>query len=205
MMQIQRIDHPGKHRHVVYFTLNGEELTMPLYGGELHRYHIKEDAELSDEVYCEIRDQILKKRALTRSEYLLGKKNYTARELSQKLEEGYYPEEVVSHVLRLLTDYGFINDLHYAQRYVELQGTRKSSRQMRLELTRKGIDAGVLEQVFLEAGDTETAALQKLVEKRCKNADLTDPKEWNKQLRYLLGKGFAYEQVKEILGAFRKP
>jgi regulatory protein len=204
-MLIQRIEPLGKRRYVIDFMIQGEELTMPLYGGELYRYHIKEGAELPDSTYQEIREQVLNKRALTRSEYLLGKKNYTSRELSRKLEDGHYPGEVIGHVLRLLTEYGFVNDLHYARRYVELQGTRKSSRQMCLELTRKGIEADILDQVFMEAGDTETTALQKLVEKRCRTADLTDPKEWNKQLRYLLGKGFSYEQVKETLGAFRKP
>jgi regulatory protein len=203
-MLIRRIEPLGKRRYIIDLMIHGEELTMPLYGGELYRYHIREGEELPDSTYQEIRDQILNKRALTRSEYLLGRKNYTAKELSKKLEEGYYPSEVIHHVLQLLTDYGFINDLHYARRYVELQGTRKSSRQMRMELTRKGIESDILDRVFAEVGDTETTALQKLVEKRCKNADLTDPKEWNKQLRYLLGKGFTYEQAKETLSAFRE-
>lgn len=203
-MQIQKIDALGKYRHAVYFTLDdGEELTMPLYGSELRRYHIKEGEELPDSVYRELCTQVLNRRAVERSEYLLARKNYTAAELTRKLQQGFYPETVIAHVLSFMTEYGFIDDARFAQRYIEFHGRRKSARQLRMELACKGVDRQIIDQAFENAGGQEQDALVRLVEKRCRNVDLSEPKEWNRQLRYFAGKGFAFDAVKQELTRFR--
>lgn len=176
---------------------------MPLYGGELRRYHVEEGAELADSVYEEIRTQILNRRAVERSEYLLARKNYTAAELTKKLAEGCYPEAVIRHVLSLLMEYGFIDDVHYAEHYVEVHGKRKSIRQLRMELAGKGIEREIIDNALENAGNQEAEALAKLVARRCKNVDLSDEKEWNKQLRYFIGKGFAFDEVKRELMQYR--
>lgn len=198
-MQIQRIKALGKRRYLVYFILDGEELTMPLYGGELHRYHVEEGAELPDRVFEEIRTQILNRRAMERSEYLLARKNYTEAELTKKLAEGGYPRQVIRHVLSVFMRYGFIDDVRYAARYVESHGKRKSIRQLRMELIGKGVEREIIDNALENAGDQEAETLVKLVAKRCKNADLSDEKEWNKQLRYFIGKGFSFDEVKREL------
>lgn len=199
LMQIQKIKDIGKRRHAVYFVLDGEVLTMPLYRGELHRYHVEEEAELPDSVYEEICTQILNKRAVARSEYLLARKNYTAAELTKKLSEGYYPAPVIRYVLSALTEYGMVDDERYAERYAEVHGRRKSIRQLRMELTGKGIEREIIDSVLEDAGEQETDALARLMERRCRNADLSDEKEWNRQLRYFIGKGFAFDEVKREL------
>lgn len=199
LMQIQKIKALGKHRHVVYFISDGEELTMPLYLGELRRYHVKEEAELPDSVYEEICTQILNKRAVARSEYLLARKNYTVSELTKKLSEGYYPASVIGYVLSVLAEYGMIDDERYAERYVEVHGRRKSIRQLRMELTGKGIDREIIDSVLEDTKEQEANALAQLMERRCRNADLSDEKEWNRQLRYFIGKGFAFDEVKQEL------
>lgn len=178
---------------------------MPLYGGELHRYHLEEGAELSDSVYEEICTQVLNKRAVTRCEYLLSGKNYTAAELAKKLSEGYYPDSVIRHTLSFLVEYGFVDDAYYAERYAEVHGRRKSIRQLRMELTGRGIERDIIDRVLENAGEQEAATLARLVEKRCKNADLSDEKEWNRQLRYFIGKGFAFDEVRRELVRYKIP
>lgn len=197
-MRIIRIEPLGKRRSAVYFILEGEELYMPLYSGEIKHYHIEEDAELPDETFEEICTNILNPRAMQRGEYLLASKWYTAAELAQKFRENRYPECVITYVLDRFTEYGFIDDRRYAKRYVESVGKKKSVKQLHLDLTRKGIDRAILDDVLSDPAQ-EMTALTSLIEKRCKNSDLSDPKEWNKQVRYLIGKGFSYDMVKEEL------
>ncbi len=197
-MRITRIEPLGKRRSAVYFNLEGEELYMPLYAGELKHYHMEEEAELPDETFEEICTKILNPRAMQRGEYLLASKWYTAAELTNKFRENRYPECVITYVLDRFTEYGFIDDRRYAKRYVESVGKKKSVKQLRLDLTRKGIDRAILDDLLSDPAQ-ETTALTSLIEKRCKNSDLSDPKEWNKQVRYLMGKGFSYDMVKEEL------
>ncbi len=202
-MKILRIKALGKRRYAVYFALKGEERAMPLYAGELRRYHVEEGAELPDSVYEEIRLQILNKRALERSEYLLAVKSYSAWELSNKLREGFYPQPVIDHALSFLTGYGLIDDASYTARYIESHGKRKSVRQLRMELAGKGIGKEIIERALESSEQRESEALVNLVARRCQSADLSDQKEWNKQLRYFTAKGFPFDEVKRQLMLYR--
>lgn len=55
-----------------------------LYKGELSRYHIQKDEELSEEIYRELVEQVLTKRAKLRAMHLLEKMDRTKGELRKK-------------------------------------------------------------------------------------------------------------------------
>ena len=61
-MQITDIKSVSKTKFKVY--LDGQ-FAFTLYKGELFRYRIQEDGELSEEVYQEIREKVVLKRAKT--------------------------------------------------------------------------------------------------------------------------------------------
>ena len=95
-MQIMAVTPFDKRRSKVLIS---EDFAFVLYNGEIRRYHIEEGAELTEERYRQILDEVLRKRARERAIYLLKEKDRTEAELTKKLREGFYPEEVIREVL----------------------------------------------------------------------------------------------------------
>ena len=69
-----------------------EEFTFVLYRGELHRLHIRQGEEIEEDALRAIREEILPKRAKLRAMNLLKNRDYTVRQLRDKLKEGGYPQ-----------------------------------------------------------------------------------------------------------------
>ena len=57
--------------------------------------------------------------------------------------------------LDFVKDHGYVNDENYAREYLNDKKGRKSYRQIRMELTRKGISGQILDMVFEEAGSQQ--------------------------------------------------
>ena len=64
-----------------YRVVTDEQLAFMLYKGELSRYRLKENGELSAEIFQEIFREILVKRAKLRAMHLLTRMDYTEAEL----------------------------------------------------------------------------------------------------------------------------
>ena len=94
-------------------VLLDQDFAFVLYTGERRRYRIEEGAELSEETWREIRDQVLAGRAKERALYLLERCGRTEREIAQKLQEGMYPPEVIRDTLEGLKRLGLLDDEQY--------------------------------------------------------------------------------------------
>ncbi|MCR5742676.1 MAG: recombination regulator RecX [Lachnospiraceae bacterium] len=203
-MEILQIEKSDRYKFRVMFTMEGQELSMPLYYSELRRFHISEGAVLEDALFDRICTEVLYKRAVERSQYLLGRKNYTVAELARKLREGYYPESVITHTVDKLKEYHFLDDCDYATSYIAYKSQTKSRRRICQELRAKGVSQDVVEQVLEESALSDEQALLKLATKRCKSADLSDQSVYCRQMRYLLAHGFVYEDVSRVLSDIRR-
>ena len=193
-MQIQRIVKGTHRRYRVDIEYRGMELTMPLYGTELKTYSIEEGAQLPDEVYERICDEILYKRAMDYTLYLLGAKSYTEKEIACKLIGAYYSEPVISRTISKLIEYRFIDDAQYASDFTSQASRTKSKRVIKQLLLQKGISRDTVEST-LEASLGDDTALALLVARRTRGGDLRDPAFYSRQVRYLLGKGFDYDEI----------
>ena len=78
-----------------YRVVTDEQLAFMLYKGELSRYRLKENGELSAEIFQEIFREILVKRAKLRAMHLLTRMDYTEAELEKKLMKGEYTPQAV--------------------------------------------------------------------------------------------------------------
>ena len=101
-----------KKRCKVY--LDGE-FAFVLYKGELRDYGIKVGTEISDTIYDEIISVALSKRCKLRAMNLLQKKDYTTRQLKDKLEEGLYHKELVDEAIEYVSSYKYLDDERYAR------------------------------------------------------------------------------------------
>ena len=75
------------------------EFAFILYKGELFHYHIVENKEIKEEVYREIKDDVVLKRAKLRALYLLKDMDRTEEQLRGKLRGSEYAEDIIEKAL----------------------------------------------------------------------------------------------------------
>ena len=76
-----------------------------LYRGEVRKLRIEEGSLLSEEARQSIMEEILPRRAKLRSMNLLKARDYTKRQLSDKLKRDGYPEEIIVQALTYVESY----------------------------------------------------------------------------------------------------
>lgn len=175
-------------------------LIFPLYKGEITKYRLQKDCEISDAVYTEIMKVLLPKRVKLRAMNLLQKRSYTTSGLRHKLMEGHYPEEMVEEAIDYVTSYGYLNDLRYAEEYIRCYSENRSKRRVMQDLFTKGISIDVAEQAWqqYEAENTlvdEEAQILELLRKKKFDVENADYKERVKMMNYLYRKGYSFDRI----------
>lgn len=200
-MLVTKITPVDKKRFNVFID---NKLAFVLYKGELRQYRVSEDEEISEPSYNSIMDEVLPKRAFNRCSHLLEKRDYTSHELRKKLLEGKYPDTVIDRTIAKLTDYGFINDLSYATRYIECYISRKSVNAIKQSLYVKGIKSDIFDAAYNKTKaegivQNEEELIKKLLVKRHFYDKDVDAKEYAKQYNYLASKGFSGSAIRKVL------
>ena len=108
------------------------------------------------------------KRAIGKALVLVGHSDRTAYELTNRLIQNGFSEEIVQQVTEFLIDERYIDDNRYAQYYVVCYQGKRSVARIRRELLTKGIDKSIVDDVLCECDDAEAfdKALQKQLRKR---------------------------------------
>ncbi len=118
-------------------------------------------------------------------------------------KKGYLPA-VCDYAVEKLKEYGFVDDGEYAEAYVESAMKRKGGRLVRMELRGKGVSDEAIDEALgsVDEGaeiDTANALFEKYM--RGKTADKPT---LQRAYRYLLGKGFSGDTIREVFSAFRE-
>lgn len=133
---------------------------------------------------------------------IISKSVKTEKEILDKLTKKGYLKEIIDEVLVKLRSYGFADDKNYAERYISTYKGVKGKRLLALELRRKGVKE-VDSQEVLDGIENEYKTALKIAEKYVKNKE-KDLKTLQKCYKYLLSKGFSYEDsltaAKQVLG-----
>lgn len=177
------------------------EFAFVLYKSELSHYGVKETTDLSEETIALIKKEVLTKRAKLRAMHLLNASPRTESGLRKKLKENLYPDDVIEQAMDYVKSFGYINDYNYALNFIECRKGTKSRREIQALLAGKGIASDTVEMAFEEAysegGDRQ--AILKILEKKKVQDVLDNPKEMQKIYAYLVRKGFAYEDVRQVV------
>lgn len=193
-MEIRTIEAVGKGK--VRVRLEGEQAFL-LYKKEAAIYDLTEGGALSMEIWQEIKEEILIKRAKKRAMYLLQKKDYTEKQLYDKLKANEYPQDIIESALAYVKSFHYVDDERYAANYVRCNQDSKSILQMKMELQKKGIDREVLASVLEEEVQvSQEAVIMKYLQKKHYDPDVADEGERRKVYQFLLRKGF---QSRDIL------
>jgi len=200
-MEITKLQLLDKKRYIVYLDNN---IAFVLYKGDLFTYGINEGEDMSEEIYNTICVDVLRKRALLRLGHLLEKRDYTEKQLRDKLREGYYPTEVIDFAIDKVKGYGFVDDYRYAMRFIECSISKKSKQRIKTDLFGKGIDKNIIDVAFEELESDgvlqdEAALVREMLRKRHYYEKEHTMQENAKQFNYLMSKGFSISAIKSEL------
>ena len=142
-----------------------------------------------------IRDYVLR---------LVAFRDRTEKEIIEKLREKNYGENEIEDEINFLKNYGYINDLRFAEHFTHdaINLKKWGKIRIRMELVKKGIDRdvadNVIENAFSEI-DEDRVLLQ--MQSRFKNSDFSNMKERTRIFNFFIRRGFSAEEIK---GAMNK-
>lgn len=175
-----------------------------LYFNEVKRLKLQQDEEISDEKLNEIYENILFPRCKNKLISLLEYKDRTSQELKERLMKEGYPEEVVTQAVLWAEEYHFIDIERFAANYVKANAGKKGNRLLRIELSKRGVEKELLDELLEDVEEHEKEQIEKIYEKRFSQVDLHEEKQRMKVMRYFIRNGFSYEEVQNFLSRERK-
>ena len=210
-MLIETVEAVGKDRSRV--TLE-DGRSFVLYKGEMRILKLKENTDLSEDVYKNIMETVLPKRAKLRALNLLKTRAYTEYGLRKKLSDGGYPDSVTDIAIAYVKSFGYINDRQYALDYVGEQSTKRSKKELYLKLSQKGISKEVLDGVFSEvygsykdaredSSFNETDVILKTLKKKGYTGN-ESYEERQKLLAYFYRRGFEMDTVYKAMDSLKE-
>lgn len=202
-MQITGVEELSKSRSRVF--IDGE-FGFVLYKGELRSYGIREGETLSRETYEAILGELLPKRAKLRAMKLLTKREYTESQLRKKLEEGFYPPQIIEEALAYVADFNYTDDLRYAVTFITDHETTRSRKRIEQDLRAKGISGEVLERAWEEweergGRQDEQAMIRALLAKKKYDPETADPAEKRRIYAFLMRRGYASEEIRRAMNS----
>ena len=121
--------------------------------------------------------------------------DYLRRKKFQKPEYGITDEDI-ENVVRRLLDKGYLNDRTFARYYAENRFLKKgvATKRLRLELAKKGVDKGIVDEVLADLGRDDVTEVRKMIAKKRR---LYPDDE--KLIAYLVRQGFDFELARSAV------
>ncbi len=148
--------------------------------------------------------------AKKRAAYLLGGKDYSRRELFDKLRKDY-SSDVCERVTALMCEYGYIDDAAYAKRLARtyIEGRKYGKNRAKLMLRQKGLDAETVEEALSRySGGEMTEQLADLLESKYAGRLFQEGpegrKETQKVIAALARRGYGYGEIQTALSVVRE-
>ncbi len=215
-MVLELAEKKGK-KYAVY--LNGE-LYCRCYPKDLRAFGFDEPlegqkTETENAVLVELERTVFLQRARRRALLLLGKKEYTKREMEKKLVTDGYPAGVVDATLEYLSELHYVEDQSYAGRYALYLLPRHSEREIYQKMLQKGFEKELIKEAIeaakksyrLEHGSIgeevcspESDAIRTFLRKKGYQAECTDAGKKKKIVMSLYRKGFLLSDIRTVIG-----
>ena len=214
IMYITALTPEGKTKTGVTFD---EDVTLILSNTEIAARGIELDAEIVPEVYEELYRGV-KKEALHKSAALLQGMDYTEQGLRTKLIRSGYPEEIAQETAAAVRDAGLVNDLRYAQNYIQYHMTDRSRLRLRADLLGKGVKESLIDEAFRlweedhaaqapsggpdgesPAEAAELEQIRRILRKRRYDPDSASREDEHKLIAFLQYKGYSLSVIRRAL------
>lgn len=132
---------------------------------------------------------------------LLTRRDYTAKELRQKLLDRDVPEAEVESALAALVEEGLVSDRRVAESFARIASTVKGRGRLRIEreLELRGVDRAIVRDVLSSVpAEDEFAAIRRFLERKRVPARLS-PAEHRRVFGQLVRRGFPPDLIAKAL------
>jgi len=134
--------------------------------------------------------------------WLLSRREWSAKELRQRLKLKGYEEPDIEACLALLEQHGLQSDTRFAHSRVRSKASQLGNRRLRQDLAAKGISADLVSESLEEAGDE--------LERARAAARRFEGKAWTPELqakawRFLMSRGFGSDAIRQTLKSLKAP
>jgi regulatory protein len=171
------------------FALSETEfLKQGLYNGQ----------ELSAEALAALKDDSVRDKARYQALGLVARRMRSEWELRDYLKRKEYAPEVTEFVINWLAEYGYADDIKFADAWVRNRRLLKatSTRRLRQELKQKRVSNEIIDQVLEEDETDEKQVLRELVERKRRQTKYQDKV---KLMQYLSRQGYDYGDIKDVV------
>lgn len=138
-----------------------------------------------------------KQTAFTKALKLVSTRFKTQKEIETYLFDKGYTAQIVFYAIDKLTEYHFVDDERYAQSYINTHRSKYGKLKLKEQLRLKGIKSSIIDKLFNEEF-SQDADILALANKYLKSKNGTK-QDYLKLFKYLMGKGYQYEEIKNVL------
>lgn len=162
------------------------------------------EVRVPDPADCALQEearQVEYRRAYERAVRCLAAREHSERELLNKLRTREIDADLARRVLEDLKAQNLQSDERFAESLVRSRINRgQGPIRIRQELGRKGVADELQEEVLTHAGDFWVGVACRARDKRFGSSLPEDRNDWNRQARFLAGRGFPSDIIYRVLG-----
>ena len=192
-MRIVRLEEASAGRYFVHLE---DGNIFPIGRKDSRHLELSEGKELTDDQLQWIYEELVFPRGRNYLICLLAARDYTEKEVSDKLKKAHYPETMIEDILNYGRERHYLDDLRYAQDYISFRKSSKSIRLLKYQLSMKGVSDSVLSQIEADNDAEELLpALERYWMKKKGNTYQKNAKTY----QYFVRKGYHSSLVKELI------
>ncbi len=167
------------------------------------KFGLKVGSKISFAIIEEIKKDSDVNEAMNIALNYISKALKTKKQVKDYLIKKGFSQDIVWKTVDRLKELNYVNDVEYAKRFAEFSSKTEGKRLSDFKLMQKGVKKADIEAAREYVSvDTQSTAIR-LAEKRLKNKEIT--KELlAKTYRYLIGKGFSYEEAETAIKPFKE-
>ena len=135
---------------------------------------------------------------------LLARREYTGAELARKLAGLGTPDEVAAVIAEMQASH-LQSDTRAAESYMRGHADRLGTSRLRQNLKSRGVTGEVIAAQFAEGVLPDELERARAVWTRKFSAPPTDAREWARQARFLQGRGFSSDIIRQVFKALKEP
>jgi regulatory protein len=149
-------------------------------------YGLEEGLDLPFELY----KKMLYDSCLLKGYKLISRKEYSRKELFNKLFFIYKDKAIVDSVLNSFEEKSYINDYEYASLYI--RNKKFGKQRIKYELSMRGIDEKIIDKIYSESNPDEKSEIKGMLKK-------VEGKEYRKKVEFFLRKGYNLDDILQII------
>ena len=191
-----------RRRGLVQLFLDGEA-AVKLDAQVFLQSGLKPGDQVSDQELFELIQASDARRAQEKALYLLEYRNYSKRELTEKIARTAASREAAQAAAGRMEELGLIDDRRFGEDYARELFSRKGygARRVAQELRRKGLDQELVQELVEKYGGPEQSGenIRRVLEKKYPGWQ-ADEKVRRRAFAALQRLGYSYQEVREAMG-----